>query len=195
MGLFGLFGKKQEPDKPEEKKGEPPAITPEVRRQALLEIAKIISLDDPALMAQAAECVGHPDAYLTTHKDQYADWDFAPGAWADPKRIQWIGLVMMLEEKSHVCCRDWKDERPDFVYFLQELTGTKRLGLELREDWLDEEGDVGQWLEFLNEKWEPEECCVGVMDTNSDSYTMFVCRTAEWRRLVELAAQAGEVIE
>ena len=189
MGLFGLFGKK--PDA----KPEPPAIVPEVRRQALLEIAKIISLDDPALMTEAAECAGHPDAYLAAHQDQYCDWDFAPDAWTDPKRIQWIGLVMMLEEKGHVCTRDWKDERPDFVYFLRGLTGTKRLGLELQEGWLDEEDGVEEWLDILNGKWEPEGCCVGIMGTGSDSYTMFVCRTAQRDRLMELAAQAGEGIE
>lgn len=195
MGLFGLFGKKQKPEaKPAVRKEEPSAIDPEVRRQALLEIVRIISQDDPGIMADAAECVDHPDAYLSTHEDSYYDWDFGPNAWAGPKRIQWIGLVMMLEAKGHVCCRDWKDERADFVYFLRELTGTKRLGLELQENWLDDEGDVGRWLDVLNNKWEPEKCCAGVLDTNSDSYVMFVCRTAERDRLVELAAQVGEII-
>lgn len=102
---------------------------------------------------------------------------------------------MLLEAKGYVCIRDWKDERSDFVHFVGELTGTKNLGLELCEDWLDEDGDVGQWLDLLNKKWGPEGCCAGVLGTDSDSYAIFVCRTTERDRLSALAAQADEAIE
>lgn len=184
MGLFDHFAQK-----PEKNSGENAPVNPAV----LLEIAKIVANGDPAVLAELEACVRSPAEYFASHQEQYEErsvWDAG-----DLTEIRWLGMVDIFESHNYVCERDWKDEKEDFLSFLQSLEGMKRLDLKLQAEWFSEEGDISAWCAALDEKWKPQQCCVGCIDIDSDSYVIFPCRLAELERLKALAAQLGKRIE
>ena len=101
----------------------------------------------------------------------------------------------ILEEHGYVCERDWKDEKPDFLYFLRGLRGIERLNLEVDGDWLEEDGDVQAWCDAVTEKWEPRQCRVAAIGIDSDSYVLFPCTEGERERLGALADRLGQTID
>lgn len=161
----------------------------------LLEIARIISGGDEATLLEADVCVTAPTAWFSIHEQEYRDRGISHIQRADDLYlIQWLGLVDLLEKYNHVCERDWKDEKEDFVYFLSHVSGIKRLGLNIQNTWFDETDEIQTWCSILNKKWQPQQCCMAVMDINSDSYVLFPCRLSDLTRLQNLAARAGEFI-
>lgn len=162
--------------------------------QAILaEIAEIISGGDAVIAENITACAGDPAAYFEAHQEQFEErWLHS---CEDPDLVCWLALVDELEAREHVCERDWKDEKEDFLYFLGNLTGMKRLDLELQPDWLDEDGDISEWCAILDEKWASQQCCAACIDIDSDSYVVFPCGLPELERLKALAKKAGRRIE
>lgn len=187
MGLFDRFKKKPE-DEPEETAKAGQTAWPPV----MLEIAEIISSGDEAVLREVTACTSDPAGYFSAHQERYEERNM--DATCGPELIQWLGLVDILMEHNYVCERDWKDELPDFLYFLQHLRGTERLGLTIQEDWLDEDGDVDAWCSSIIEKWKPQQCRVAEIGIDSDSYVLFSCRENEWERLKALSKQLGQDI-
>lgn len=162
----------------------------------LLEIAAILSDSDPAVLAEMEDCVDDPLAYAEERYDCFALRFFGQDLeLIEPEALAWIGLVECLEENDYVCERDWKDELPDFVHFLKTRRGMARLGLTLEESWMDPDDDISEWIEVINARWAEQECCVAVIDINSDSYVLFPCTLAQRDRLRALAAQLDQRIE
>lgn len=151
----------------------------------LLEIGRIISDGDEAVLRELTACAADPAAYFAAHKVRYSERSVAISD--GPDLIRWIGMVDILEEHNFVCERDWKDEKEDFVYFFSRLVGIKRLQLELDPDWLDEEGDIEQWCGVLNKKWAFSQCCAAAINIDSDSFVLFPCPLAQLERLAQLA--------
>lgn len=189
MGLFDHFKKK-----PKQTPEVPPAGQPENSPQALLEIASIISNQDPDVLEEVRLCLKDTMQYAEMNCERYAQ-RYIELDLVEPELLRWIGLVDCLEYNGYVCERDWKDEKPDFVHFLKSCRGMARLGLTLDENWLDESTDISDWIHVINQHWATQACCVSVIDIDSDSYVLFPCTTAERAQLKELAAQLEQRIE
>ena len=159
----------------------------------LLEIARIISDCDETVMAEISACLADVNAYYAANQARYEERGVEDDE--EPEVLQWLGLVDTLEAHGYACERDWKDEKQDFFYFFSNLTGTKRLELDMREDWLDEDGCVSGWCKILDDKWADRCCCAAAIDIDSDSYVLFPCTLDELARLRELAELAGQRIE
>ena len=187
MGIFDRF-KKQDPA-PET------SSAPETECKPfgpnVLEIAKLISSGDEAVLKDVTACTEDPANWFAAHQDRYAErCILSPD---DPEAIQWLGLVDILEEHGWVCERDWKDELEDFSYFVQNLHGFQKLGLSLDPDWLDEDEDIPAWCGVLTEKWEG--ACVAAIDIDSDSYVLFLTSAAHFADLQRLAGEIGHRID
>lgn len=159
----------------------------------LVEIARIISDGDPEVIDEVSACAEAPAVWFSEHEERYMDRmvRFEDG----PDVVKWIGMVDILEEHNYVCERDWKDEKADFVYFLSGLEGTKRLGLEIDPDQLDENGGIEEWCGILNENWEDRQCCAAAVGIDSDSFVLFPCTLEQLERLGQLAAVTNYSIE
>ena len=185
MGLFGIFRAKETPSEPPKK--EPSPFAP-----ALIEIARIISGGDEEVLQDVTSCAQDPKGWFAAHQERYEE----RGVVDDPDdldQVQWLGLVDILEEHGWVCERDWKDDLEDFSYFVQNLHGFQKLGLELDPDWLDEDEDISAWCGVLTEKWEG--VCVAAIDIDSDSYVLFPTSTAQLADLQRLAGEIGHRID
>ncbi|WP_160323650.1 DUF6630 family protein [Defluviitalea phaphyphila] len=109
--------------------------------------------------------------------------------------MRWISLVSILEKNNYVCERDWKDEKEDFIYFVENLVGMKKYNVHIDPDWLNEDDFIPQWCQILDDKWKSQGVCMADFDIGSDSYVLFPCKTADLKLLQDYAAQIGERID
>ncbi|MCI9444243.1 MAG: hypothetical protein K2P04_05950 [Oscillospiraceae bacterium] len=156
-----------------------------MEHEELLEIARIISDGDEAVLKEMSGCLTDTEAFYEARRERYEERCVDAGD--DPLKIRLLGLVDILEEHGYVCERDWKDEKEDFFYFFSSLHGIKRLKLDMQEAWLDEDGDIEEWCGILNEKWTDRQCCAAAVGIDSDSYVLFTCTLEELARLEKLA--------
>lgn len=190
MGLFDFFRKKPE------RGADPPAPAPapkaEDRPELYLEIVDVISGHDEAALAEMRACLDDTPAYYEAHREHYEERS-VDGA-GDTALVRWLGMADILEARGHVCERDWKDEKPDFFYFLNSRSGMARLGLTLREDWLDDDAGIGAWCARIDQEWQSRQCCAAAIGTGGDCYVLFPCTEEELARLSGLAERLGNCI-
>ncbi|MCI9564016.1 MAG: hypothetical protein HFF63_08985 [Oscillospiraceae bacterium] len=99
-----------------------------MERETLIEIGRIISDGDEAVLEELTACAADPAAYFAAHEEQYRER--AIDSPEEPDLIRWIGMVDILAARNFVCERDWKDEKEDFFCFFSNLAGIRRLQLE-----------------------------------------------------------------
>ena len=186
MGFFDHFKKNEAAPEP---------LEPSVKSigPTVAEIARIISSGDEAVLRDITACTEDPASWFTAHQNRYEERGV--DSVGDLDLVQWLGLVDILEEHGWVCERDWKDELEDFSYFVQNLHGFQKLGLELDPDWLDEDEDIPAWCGILTEKWSAQGVRMAAIDIDSDSYVLFPVSSARFAGLQKLAEGIGQHID
>lgn len=167
-----------------------------------IEIAKIVSNDDKAVMDEVKECVSDVEAYFKNNIAQYEERSIYEDGLEDIienpddlSELAWIGIVDILEKNGYVCERDWQDELEDFIYFISATKGIKENNLVVEESWFDEDSDISEWCEVLDEKWQEQGYCVASFDINSDSYVLFSCNIKDFELLVKYADEVDYRID
>ena len=189
MELLNGFQNRETPSLPPDL----PKEAPKPLGPALVEIARLISSGDTAVLQEAAACAQDPKGWFAAHQERYEERGVdSPD---DLDSVQWLGLVDLLEEHGWVCERDWQDELEDFLYFLENLKGFQALGLELDESWFDEDEDIPAWCTVLTEKWKSQEVRVAAININTDSYVLFPTTYAHLDELQKLAGEIGQCID
>ena len=189
MGLFDHFQKK------EASAAVPAAHTAERKPYGpnLIEIARLISCGNEAVLHDATACAGDPTAWYNAHRERYSERGITSAK--NPGLVQWIGLVDILEEHGWVCERDWKDELEDFLYFVEHLHGFQAQELSIDPDWFDADADIPVWCGILTEKWASKGVRMAAVGIDSDSYVLFPCPASQYPVLRKLAAEIGQCIE
>ena len=178
------------------KDGTPPALASQEKKtgkSALVEIAALISGEESAVLQSVTSCAENPQGWFESHREQYSQRCVMSSE--DTDLVQWLGLVDILAEHGWVCERDWKDELEDFSYFVQNLHGFQKLGLELNPDWLDEDEDISAWCDVLTEKWAAQGVRIATIGIDSDSYVLFPAAVPQFDELQRLAGEIGQCID
>ena len=160
--------------------------------QCLEEIARIIAPGDEEAWQAVRACANDPEAFFAAHCITFDERCIDDAS--DRDKIRWLGLVDILEERGHVCERDWKEEKVDFLYFVGQLSGIAQSGLSLDAAWLEEEGDIPAWCAVIDAHWKEAGAGMACIDIDSDSYVLFPCQTAAREKLEHLAAKIGHRI-
>ena len=135
-------------------------------------------------------CISDPRAYYKDHAGSYAERSVPSDA--DDDTIIWIGMVDILIEQGIMFEFDWKAEREDFVYGMQEIIPDGALSID--EDCLEEEADITEWLKVLCREWSGQGFVTAGMDIDSDSYCVLIIAENVFHRLVEEAGRTGHRI-
>lgn len=159
----------------------------------IIEIAHTVSQGDSAVITQAALCSADIKKYFFENISSYEDRGIEDTT--DENTLKWIGLVDILINANYLCERDWSDEKPDFIFFLQNLNTAKALNLRIEDQSLDDSDDIPAWCEVLDRLWGQQGVCVAAFDIDSDSYVMFPCKTSDLPKLQQDAAQLGQRID
>ena len=159
----------------------------------IVEIDRIITQNDSEVISQAALCSTDAKKYFSENLISYENRGI--DGTTDESTLKWIGLVDILINANYLCERDWKDEKPDFIFFLQNLNTTKALHLKIDEQQLDDSGDIPHWCDTLDTLWAQQGACIAAFDIDSDSYVLFPCKTTDLQALKQYAAQTNHRID
>ncbi len=163
-----------------------------IRNQNILEIAKIISINDKIILENMQKCLSDPKKYLAENRKDFEE--IYPVLPEDSDTITWrLGLVAFLEN-LYVCELDYKEEKDEFLYWIRELINTEIYNLSIENNWLDENENISQWCKAIDEKWRNSGFCLGCIDIDSDSYVLFPCKIENLEKLDILASQIGHKI-
>ena len=159
----------------------------------IVEIAHIVSQGDSAVLTQAALCSADIKKFFFENISSYEERGI--DSTTGENTLKWIGLVDILINANYLCERDWKDEKSDFIFFMQNLNTFKTLHLKIDEQQLDDSDDIPRWCEILDTLWGQQGVCVAAFDIDSDSYVLFPCKTNDLPTLQQYAAQLGQRID
>lgn len=188
MGVFDKFRKRPESTVESES-----ANVVEKNNQQLLELAGAVSYGNEDVILEISNCISDAKHYFNTNREQYEERGIEE--YDNSDFIEWIGLVDILVKNNYVCERDYKDEKDDFIYFVQNLAGMKVNSVYINPEWLSEDDSITQWCKVLDDKWKAQGICMAAFDIDSDSYVLFPCKTADFNQIKEYAAQIGQRID
>ena len=144
----------------------------------IFETAKLISGNDPEVMAAMEAALSDPVKYLKENAEQFSDRGiyFDNGGSfedLDADELLYLGMVNELEEHGFAFEFDWKAELEDFLWGLEQ---TKNYGL--IEDViptvkLSEEDDIEVWGKLINEALGDKAKLIYI-DIDSDSYPVAI---------------------
>lgn len=106
----------------------------------------------------------------------------------DEESIMWLSMVEVLLDHGYACELDYKEELDEFIPSVKALKGMERLGLPLDETWFDPEMVIPHWCRNLDEQWKGNDCCMGFIEIDSDSYVLFPCILSDLYELHYIAA-------
>lgn len=192
MGLFDKILKKKNKDLKLKDLGDN-SCDKKDNLQAYIEIARIVCDGDEKVIQEASDCIFNPQNYFNAHKGRYENRGI--DEFSDSIFNKWIGLVDILIIHNYVCERDWKDEKEDFMYFLNNLKGFKENNLTIDSEWLNEDDDIVKWCQVLDEKWNSQGIGVMCFDIGSDSFVFFLGKLANLECLKESASLLGQRID
>lgn len=168
----------------------------QVKRQfenSLLEIVRMVSFDDADTLKSAQECVSDTKGYCKNHGTDYEDRGMSEDD--EITFLQWIGCIDLLLQNRFVCECDWKEEKDNFVFQIDDLRGMQLLSLKIEGKWFDENQEITEWCAKLEEKWKKSDVVMAAFDIESDSYVMFPCKRCNLETLSELAEEFGYRID
>ncbi|MCI8552510.1 MAG: hypothetical protein HFF56_05885 [Lawsonibacter sp.] len=186
MGIFDRF-KKQDPA-PET------SSAPETECKPfgpnVLEIAKLISSGDEAVLNDVSACIENPADWYDACREQLFIRSVPPDESLE--MVQWLTLIDILEKYGWVCKPDQKDKRTDFLHLVENLHGFQAQGLSVDPAWLDADGNIPAWCRALAEKWASKGVRMASIDI--DSYVLFPCPVSQLPTLQSLAEEIGQYI-
>ena len=127
--------------------------------------------DNTTVHENLEQCLESPKGYLISNFDRFDE----RGIDEDDNEhdIVWIAIVDELLETGKVVELDCRVELEDFLYAFQPLVDAA--GLELSDEWFDEDEIVPQWCNILDKK--------------CDSYVIFPSQRETLKKLVLLGKQ------
>lgn len=144
----------------------------------IFETAKLISGNDPEVMAAMETALGDPIKYLKENAELFSERgiEFDDGGSfedLDADELLYLGMVNELEEHGFAFEFDWKEGLEDFIWGLEQ---TKNYGLisdVIKSVKLERSDDVEIWGKLINEALGNKAKLVYI-DIDSDSYPVAI---------------------
>jgi hypothetical protein len=149
------------------------------------QLAGLIAGEESPAAQALALCAQDPKSYFHAHLVQYQNRNRASPGPAE--EICLLALADQLIEAGLAYELDWKTEKEDFLFFVQQLADAQRAGLPLCPDWFDETLDMADWVELLNEKWAETGFYLAELAMDNDSFTLLCVSLDLLDRLRSLA--------
>lgn len=165
--------------------------TPEQQRAALLELGRLLSLEDDSVVQEVAMAHDQPHDYVNKWEDRLTNRGIEQAIPA----LAWIALVDALAEQQLAVEIDWKQEPETVLAAVSDLLDRKGwlLPPESRglEQAVDPQGYTFDNLIALHHVLQTHGLSLGHLDIEGDCYVLIVCRSSETAELERLARAAG----
>ncbi|MDR2087620.1 MAG: hypothetical protein LBP72_10705 [Dysgonamonadaceae bacterium] len=200
--ITGVFIKRQQ--------GKSPVSTVKEARKAynynvLPEMAGLLANQNELAVSDISLLASQPDKFMLVHKEWFAgmDWDDSDGfnKYPDESMLNTFAYWLAGYEATDNAADnpkykfgayiDWKEETEDII--LQLAEAAKNLGYSLAPEQIVFNGDeaTDEALSKISDHFSAEGYVLLSLDTDSDSYHLFIIRGKDYNRLMQLAAQFG----
>lgn len=162
------------------------------KREALLELAKLLANGAPAVVAELGRVFDDRALYLKQRARELSDRN------VDPKRppadLPWLALVIALVRARRIAPVDWKADLPDLLASLDRLVTRPKKSSRwawTRTNELEGRSTL-ELLEHLGQRLSADfALALGRIDIASDSHELFLVDARHVERLATLAKKAG----
>ena len=164
---------------------------------ALLSLAAVLAPSDPTIIQSIAAALETPAAYVSKHEataERFPDLQNTDNEHLLP----WIALADELKERNIAMELDWRTDREDLIWNLQQLAPYRQLSPNVREsiESLDmHDSQTVVWLRALAKVMEVDGFIVATMDIDSDSYVTLLLKKDVYFNAAERARQLGYRID
>lgn len=128
-------------------------------------------------------CLASPQEYYKAHEAAFNAREIDDSAIDDD--IVWQAIADEMCASGYAVELDLKEEKEEFVRQMNVLAAPH--AVEVKQEWLADDGDVPAWCAVVDEKWAQQELCIAAFDIDSGSYVLFVCAAKTLERLIELS--------
>lgn len=160
------------------------------------EISSAICGNDPDVMKNIDDMLGHPQAYFSKYSERYEERCIDVDE-DDDKALYWIGMTDELIEGGYVKELDYKCDLQEFLMSLQQLRSYPLVADIIPGITLNESENIEAWGEEIALAIEGK-ALFCMLDIDSDSYPLFILplekKGDNILRLEELAHTYGHKI-
>lgn len=157
------------------------------------EISSAICGNDPGVMKNIEDMLGHPQAYFAKYSERYEERGIDVDE-DDEKTLYWIGMTDELIEGGYVVELDYKCDLEEFLASLQQLKTYPLIADIIPKMTLNESENIEAWGEEISLTTEGK-AMLCMLDIDSDSYPLFILPFDKKRNnLEELAHSHGHTI-
>ena len=108
-----------------------------------------------------------------------------------------VAMILLLSENGYICYLDWKCELEDFqmIFNVMKKVGIDENICNIEDLNLDEDDDIEIWSEEFNKVFSKKNIFIGNINTNSDSYSIFLINRKNLEKLRELGNRISMKID
>jgi hypothetical protein len=156
-----------------------------------IEMTHIISRGDSKPVLDVTECVENYIEYFKKHRDRYGDRGIDSPNEFSREEMTWFGMVDALRASNDVAALDHRFSVEDIFFNLDVLINKKKLPIDVNQIDVTETFRTSETLEQISqsEVFLRNEIEIGVIDTGSDEFCVFLIGSDELRLLNALDAE------
>lgn len=161
-----------------------------------LSLAALLAPADASLADAMQQVTTQPAQYLEAHPGT-ADRLWASKDVASDPSLPWLALVDELMARNIATEIDWKTDRDELLFQLEDLAGYALLSETSRKALAElerEDALTVNWLRDIAAQAASDGLIVAVMDIDSDSYITLLLPEADYTRANQGAQQLGQVL-
>ena len=167
---------------------------PAAWREQFLSLAGDLAARDPAVLAATAQSIDDPQAYLDRYEETAERLGHRPDAADDPQ-VPWLALVDRLLAALRAVEIDWRTDRDDIVWSLEQLVDYATLPQAVRDaiTGLSCSDSIACLVAIAALVAKTERRLVA-LDIDSDSYVVMLLDNATYLRTTAVAESLGFVL-
>jgi hypothetical protein len=167
---------------------------PAAWREQFLSLAADLAVRDAATLTAAAQAIDDPQSYLDRYDETAERLGDRPDAAADPQ-VPWLALVDRLLAALRAVEIDWRTDRDDIAWSLQQLVDYAALPQSVRDAIARLScGDSIECLVAIAALVAETDRRLVVLDIDSDSYVVMLLDNATYLRTTMVAESLGFVL-
>lgn len=163
------------------------------RSDEIVDVARIISRDDPMVVSKVSDCVQNPTVYYKNNKACFLERGIESPHKVSADMLCWLNLADQLERYQYVGIIDWKAEAADIFYHIEIMVSRLKLAADLTDIRyrVIEEMPTECILKEISIELRKQGYYLGYIDTDSDEYALFIITAQDIQKLDVLKNHKG----
>lgn len=137
-------------------------------KEIYIKLMDSITDSNQEMLLKLRECLDRPTEYYSNNILKYRERGFED--YTTDKEIFFWTIIDLLVENKYCCELDYKEEVDVFIDSLQNLENV----IYFTKENLEYKDDIFIWCDIINKEWKTKKKCIAQIDTNNDSYVLFV---------------------